>query len=125
MDWTTIIAAVVSALSTGGIVSALLYYRENKRARQLDNEKSVIEEWQGVANEWKVRCAELKTSLDAKDGKIDALYRGNNELRKRNDRLSSANTALGIFKCKVLGCDRRQPPFGRIEGGECTNPAQS
>lgn len=116
--------AVVSALSTGGIVSALLYYRENKRARQLDNEKSVIEEWQGVAGEWKGRCTELKTLLDAKDAKIDALYRDNNELRKRNDRLSSANTALGIFKCKVLGCDRRVPPFGKIEGGECSTPTQ-
>ncbi len=125
MDWASIIVAVVSALSTGSAVSALLYLRENKRAKQLDNEKSAIEEWQGIAKERKHRCDELKASLDAKDQKIDSLYRENAELRKRNDRLSSANTALSIFKCRIIGCDRRHPPFGKVDCNEQVNTENS
>ena len=118
MDCTTIIISLGGALLTGGGALSLLYYKENRRAKQIDNEKSIIEEWQGVANDRRLRCDELKASLDNKDRKIDELYKENSELRKRNDKLSSANTALSIFKCKVVGCDKRQPPFGKNEACE-------
>ena len=118
MDWTTIIISLGGALLTGGGALSLLYYKENRRAKQLDNEKSVIEEWCGIAEDRRNRCDELKASLDNKDRKIDELYKENSELRKRNDRLSSANTALSIYKCKVIGCDKRQPPFGKNENCE-------
>lgn len=118
MDWTTIIISLGGALLTGGGALSLLYYKENRRAKQIDNEKSVVEEWREIAEERKARCDELKESLGRKDAKIDALYKENSELRKRNDELSSANTALSILKCKVLGCDKRQPPFGKNENCE-------
>ena len=100
MDWTTIIIT----LMTSGVFLSVLYYRENRRSKQIDNEKSVVEEWRGFAEERKAR--------------FDALYKENSELRKRNDKLSSANAALSILKCKVLGCDKRQPPFGKNENCE-------
>ena len=51
MDWATIIISLGGALLTGGGALSLLYYKENRRAKQIDNEKSIIEEWQGVAND--------------------------------------------------------------------------
>jgi hypothetical protein len=121
MDWGTIIVSLGGALLTGGGFMSLLYYRENRRAKQIDNEKSVVDEWQELANERKLRCDELKESLDRKDAKIDALYKENADLRKRNDKLSSANTALSILKCKVISCDKRQPPFGKGENANIEN----
>lgn len=122
MDWGGIISAVVSSVFTSGVIMSLLYYKENKKAKQIENEKSIVDEWQGIASERKSRCDELKESLDQKDRKIDELYKENAELRKRNDKLSSANTALSILKCKVIGCDKRQPPFDTENTCDCEIP---
>lgn len=111
MNWSDILAGLIAAIFSSGVFVSLLYYRENKKAKQIENEKSIVDEWQGIASERKSRCDELKTSLDHKDHKIDELYKENAELRKRSDRLSSANTALSILKCKNIACGKREPPF--------------
>lgn len=100
---------------------SLMYYRENKKAKQLENEKAVIDEWQEIAHERKNRCDELKASLDLKDKKIDELYKEIALLRQRNDSLSSKNAALSILKCRDLACDHRKPPFGNKCPDEQTN----
>lgn len=115
MDWSTIIATAVSCLLTGGVATSLLYYTENRRAKQLDNEKSAIEEWQAITEELKRRCAELKEEIAAKDRKIDTLYKDISSLRDRCDYLSSARAALTVLKCKVIDCGRRLPPFGSAQ----------
>lgn len=111
MNWSDILAGLIAAIFSSGAFLSLMYYKENKKAKQIENEKSIVDEWQGIASERKSRCDELKTSLDHKDHKIDELYKENAELRKRNDRLSSANTALSILKCKDISCSKREPPF--------------
>lgn len=111
MNWSDILAGLIAAIFSSGVFLSLLYYRENKKAKQIENEKSIVDEWQGIAAERKSRCDELKTSLDHKGHKIDELYKENAELRKRSDRLSSANTALSILKCKNIACGKREPPF--------------
>lgn len=100
---------------------SLMYYRENKKAKQIENEKSIVDEWQGIAQERKNRCDELKASLDKKDEKIEELYKENALLRQRNDSLSSKNAALSILKCRDLECDHRKPPFGNKDPEEQIN----
>ncbi len=124
MDWTAVISAAFSALSTGGIVSLLLFYRENKRSRQLDNEHKANAEYQDLLVRHKQREDDLKADVkerDAiimrKDEKIESLYREKGELMKRNDKLSSTVAALTILRCRVVGCADRVPPMGSRENG--------
>lgn len=111
MEWTTIITAAISSLIPSGLVGTLVFFKENKRSRQLDNESKVIEEWKGIAEMYKNRCEELKATVDAKDEKIEELYRNETTMREKLDKLSSKNAVLEIFKCRDISCDKRKPPL--------------
>lgn len=111
MDWSTIITSLVAALIPSGFIGTLIFYRENKRSRQLDNESKVIAEWQGIAGMYKNRCEELKATVDAKNDKIEELYKNEAVMRERLDKLSSKNAVLEIFKCKEISCGDRKPPL--------------
>lgn len=111
MDWTTIIMALIAALIPSGFVGTLIFYKEGKRSRQLDNESKVIAEWQGIADMYKKRCDELKATVDSKNAKIEELYKEEAVMRERLDKLSSKNAVLEIFKCKDILCENRKPPL--------------
>lgn len=111
MDWTTIITSLVAALIPSGLVGTLIFFKENKRSRQLDNESKVIEEWKGITEVYKARCEELKATVDSKDKKIEELYIEGGAMRERLDKLSSRNAVLEIFKCKEISCGNRKPPL--------------
>ena len=111
MDWSTIITSLVAALIPSGFIGTLIFYRENKRSRQLDNESKVIADWQGIAGMYKNRCEELKATVDAKNDKIEELYKNEAVMRERLDKLSSKNAVLEIFKCKEISCGDRKPPL--------------
>ena len=111
MDWTTIVTSLVAALIPSGLVGTLIFFKENKRSRQLDNESKVIEEWKGITDMYKKRCDELKATVDSKNEKIEELYREGATMRERLDKLSSKNAVLEIFKCKEISCGNRKPPL--------------
>lgn len=111
MDWTTIITTAITVLIPSSILGSVVFYRENKRGKQLENEAKVIVEWQGIADMYKSRCEELKATVDAKDDKIEELYRNETAMRERLDKLSSRNAVLEIFKCKEISCGNRKPPL--------------
>lgn len=111
MDWSTIIVALTSSLIPSGLVGTLVFFKENKRSRQLDNESKVIEEWKGISEMYKARCEELKATVDAKDDKIEELYKNETAMREKLDKLSSKNAVLEIFKCKEISCSNRKPPL--------------
>lgn len=111
--WITGIVALLGSIGgLGGICSIFLFYRENKHAKQLENEHTANTEWQELVEKYKQRTAELEATITAKDNKIDSLYKDNNELRKRNDKLSSTVAVLKITRCKVMDCPDRKPPMG-------------
>lgn len=115
-DWIAGIVALLGGIGgLGGICSIFLFYRENKRAKQLENEHSANTEWQELVEKYKQRTTDLEATITTKDNKIDSLYKDNNELRKRNDKLSSTVAALTILRCKVVGCANRVPPMGSRE----------
>jgi len=111
MDWTTIVTSLVAALIPSGLVGTLIFFKENKRSRQLDNESKVIAEWQGIADMYQKRCGELKATVDSKNAKIEELYKEGAVMRERLDKLSSKNAVLEIFKCKEISCGNRKPPL--------------
>lgn len=111
MDWTTIITAALTALIPSGLVGTFVFYKENKRGKQLENESKVIEEWKGITDMYKKRCDELKATVDSKNAKIEELYSEGASMRERLDKLSSKNAVLEIFKCKEISCGNRKPPL--------------
>lgn len=124
-DWITGIVALLGGIGgLGGLCSIFLFYRENKRAKQLDNEHKANEEWQGLVTQYKGRVQDLEETVKTKDSKIDNLYKDNNELRKRNDKLSSKCAVLRITHCKVVGCANRIPPMGSRENA-CADEEQT
>ena len=115
-DWITGIVALLGGIGgLGGICSIFLFYRENKHAKQLENEHTANTEWQELVKDYKKQVADLQQIIDEKDQKIDTQYKEMGELRKRNDKLSSTVAALHILRCKVVGCAKREPPLGSRE----------
>lgn len=125
-EWVTAIVAILGGIGgLGGVLSVFLFYGENKRGKQLENEHKANSEWSDLVDKHKQREKDLEATIkdrDAtiviKDNKIDSLYKENNELRKRNDKLSSRVAVLTVLRCKVIGCGKRQPPIGMRDAGE-------
>ncbi len=119
-EWVTAIVALLGGIGgLGGILSIFLFYGENKRSKQLENEHKANSEWSDLVDKHKLREKDLEAAIkdrdatiSVKDNKIDSLYKENNELRKRNDKLSSKVAVLSVLRCKVVGCGKRQPPIG-------------
>lgn len=105
MDWTTIITVICTALCTGGGLSAIFFRRENKRSKQLANESA-------SAQQWKELYEQVKADKESLSGKVDNLYKENGRLRDNNNDLTTEAAVLKIFKCKVIGCEHREPPLG-------------
>ena len=117
-DWIAAIVALLGSIGgLGGLCSIFLFYRENKRAKQLENEHKANSEVWMLVEKYKQRTSDLESTIAEKDHKIDSLYNTNNELRNRNDKLSSTVAALSILRCKVVGCIDRVPPMGFRENG--------
>ena len=120
-DWITGIVALLGGIGgLGGICSIFLFYRENKQAKQLQNEHTANDEWRDLAEKYKQRTTYLEATIKEKDSKIDSLYNTISELRNRNDKLSSTVAVLRITRCKVVGCANRVPPMGSRENAGAT-----
>ena len=106
-----IILAVISGLFAGGI-SPLLFFRQEKTSKSLENESKLSEEWIKLYNE---ECNERKE----RDAKIDQLYLDINkhmdeksEMAKRITELEVENTRLKLLMCEVPSCPKRKPQTG-------------
>lgn len=105
MDWNTILISALSAVLSGGGIAGLVFFRENKRAKQLANETTASEQWRELYE--KMESKHDKLSL-----KIDSLFKENSYLRDQNNNLTTQKAVLTMYKCSTLNCTNRQPPFG-------------
>jgi len=105
MDWTTIIITALSSLLSGGVIGGVVFFRENKRARQLENENTASAQWRELYEK-----AEAK--VEAQNGKIEALFKENGRLRDQNNSLTTQRAVMSVYKCVEFGCSKRRPPFG-------------
>ena len=112
MDWTTIIITILTLLISNGGLVTLVTLREKKNAAFLDNISKLIDQWQEVANDRKLRADELKSDLDRKDAKIDSLYVEIAKLRGELDHTRTSEAVARMLKCEKTACLDRKPPFG-------------
>lgn len=115
MDWTTIIITILTLLISNGGLVTLVTLREKKNAAFLDNISKLIDQWQEVANDRKLRADELKSDLDRKDAKIDSLYVEIAKLRGELDHTRTSEAVARMLKCENTACLDRKPPFGSVE----------
>ena len=119
MDWTTIICALIAALIPSGGIAGYVFLREDKKAKQLENDHNANNEVWTLVNKYKERITDLEATIKEKDNKIDNLYKTIGELRTLNDKLSSKVAVLTILRCKVVGCANRIPPMGSRDNESC------
>ncbi|MFI3249156.1 MAG: hypothetical protein R3Y39_08535 [Rikenellaceae bacterium] len=114
MDITSIVISIGSLILGGGGVGAFMYYRENKRAKHLDNERKVLDNTKEQAEQWKNLYLEAERKSQAKSAKMETLYntigKKNTEITKLNGRLSR----VGLLRCDEVGCPARKPPINTM-----------
>lgn len=115
MDWTTIIITILTLLISNGGLVTLVTLREKKNAAFLDNISKLIDQWQEVVNDRKLRADELKSDLDRKDAKIDSLYAEIAKLHGELDHTRTSEAVARMLKCENTACLDRKPPFGSVE----------
>lgn len=120
MEWINVIVAAVCGLGGAFGGSTLLYFRQNRKQKDIDNELKEAEAWERMYHEVLAQCKE-------KDTKIDELRRDVNNLReskiflveenaKEVQRLQAEKAELEIklvecnwYRCERCGCGSRKP----------------
>lgn len=116
----SIITGVVALLSAL-LGSSVLYFRQNKRSKEIENELKLAQAWEHLAQEMESKNGE-------KDSKIDELRKHVNILQsekikiieskqKENQSLQAElfetrikSIELKYNECRIAGCPKREPP---------------
>ncbi len=118
MEWlSTIVAAIVGlAGAFGG--GSIIYARQTRRLKEIENEAKQSDEWRKLYEEMKAEAKE-------RDRKIDVLYEeiskhrdAKADLRKELATLETEVAKMRFLKCEKLYCSDRVPPT------ELTQPKQ-
>lgn len=118
MDWTVIITSIVSCL-TGGSLSAIFFYPQMKKGREIDNDIKIADQLRQIVGHEEEQIGKLEAKVDQLETEKDLLHSEINRhrdekvlLRERNVELEVENTRLKLLKCEVPACPRRKPPTG-------------
>ena len=114
MDWTSIIAAIVSSLSVSGLIS-LLTIRETKKGLKIENKDKESDVYIKLINELQDQIEKQNERLDKKDNLIQEKDDTIADLRARLDSASTALAKATLLKCSKLNCVDRIPPLGYAE----------
>ncbi len=150
MDWISFLQNNIGefVILIGG--SGILYWRETKRGKKIDNDGKVMEEWKEMYNVQEKKCTEKDQIIIKKDEKIEQLRKEKNdlleerytfmanreyelkqleakhaeEMRQKDQEIAELkmqNAELKWNECRVNGCDHREPPRDRKCIGSCTD----
>ena len=118
-DWLQILTTFISVLVPTGGLTAIVTLRDKKTAAFLENAKTLIDQWQEVADGRKTRMDELKADLDRKEDIIQKQWVEISELRNALDHARTAQAVAKMLECKKTGCTEREPPFGEGVNVDC------
>lgn len=111
MDIITFATSLAGLLLGGGGVGAFMHYKHESRAKELDNEKSEIENDDSLITQWKDLYREAEAKSQAKSKRIEELYQ---RLTRKSEQLAKVTVQrekLLTFKCLRVACTERQPPI--------------
>lgn len=118
-DWLTLLTTFITVLVPMGGLTAIVTLRDKKTAAFLGNAKTLIDQWQEVADGRKTRMDELKADLDRKEAMIQEQWVEISELRNSLDHVRTAQAVAKMLECKKTGCTEREPPFGEGVNVDC------
>ena len=118
-DWLQILTTFISVLVPTGGLTAIVTLRDKKTAAFLENAKTLIDQWQEVADGRKTRMDELKADLDRKEAIIQEQWVEISELRNSLDHARTAGAVAEMLKCRKTACADREPPFGEGVNVDC------
>lgn len=120
MEWSHIID-LITLLTVGGGLYALVTIQDKRMALMLDNIKTMLESssktnqaWENLAKQKLEDISKLEEKCDKRDQKIDDLYREIGNLRTSLDKSRTARATAEMLKCSIVACPKRIPPFGEI-----------
>lgn len=125
-----IILAIIGSL--GGITGlvSLLYIKQERKSKELDNETKDIDNEAKQSEEWRKLYEEEREcfinarkqyddTIKEKDAKIDSLYdeiaNQRNQKVELHDKIAEITveiTRLRLLKCEAVNCINRKPPTG-------------
>ena len=114
MDWTTIVASLIAALSGGGLIS-ILTIRETRKKLKVENKEKEGEVYVKLINELQDQIEKQNERLDKKDTIIQEKDDIIADLRARLDSVSTDLAKATLLKCNRLNCSDRRPPLGYSE----------
>ena len=103
LDYTgTFLTAIATAVATWG--GTVFFYRQRKRGLEIENEARQSDEWRKL-------YLDSQQDSERKDQKIDELRSEIAELRRALNRLDRQVQLNSIYRCEIVGCERRIPPM--------------
>lgn len=126
VEWGTIIlSAIVSLLSAGGI-GWIVTAKEDKKAKDLENEKKeieleeykkdeIIKDWKEIAEERKHRAEELALEVKEYKKREDERDVQISDLKAHLDEKNTYCAVAELMHCDEISCLNRRPPFGMSE----------
>ena len=122
LNWTEIIIAIIGFIGCGGGLIGVATISEKKTEAALKNVADMIgamtkiaDNWQEVNEERKNQNEELMTKLNAKDEKIDKLFKELERKREKEAVLLHRYISEKILRCDDLSCPNRKPPISKSE----------
>lgn len=107
-----IVGTILGGIDLIALISLLLYYRVNKKSKEIENDAHGNETMSQVINTLKEQFDRSNEDSKEKQELIDALRAEKFELEKKIAALEFENTKNCFWKCEVKGCANRIPPNG-------------
>lgn len=107
-----IIGTILGSVDLIAVVSLLLFYKPNRKAKEIENDTHGNEALQSVISTLREQLERSDADSKAKQEIIDSLREENGNLKLRNIQLEQEKTTCEFWKCTVHGCVKRQPPNG-------------
>ena len=100
MDVTTLLTTLLTTLASGGGVASFMQYKQNKKAKELENDKAASEQWRALYEEQTRTAQTLREKL--------------HEVRTALEEEKRQTLMCRFYVCEKLDCADRGPPHTEI-----------
>jgi len=100
MDVTTLLTTLFTTLLSGGGVASFMQYKQNKKAKELENDRVASEQWRALYE------AQTKTAQSLRE----KLHEACENLAKEKQQTLMCR----FYVCEKLDCTDREPPHTEI-----------
>ena len=102
------IISLVGLITGGGI----LFYRQNKIGKKIDNESRLSEEWRKLYDNSRKEEQVKENEINMLTDKVMGLCNELTDTRGRVSKLELEAELNKIYICKTKNCEKRDPPSG-------------